>query len=128
MKAWNVAEMELERHHPRVLGSEDEGRVIVLHLPAGETMQEHQVHERAWLIVAAGAIEIDDADGETVGGGPGLLAEFDPNERRRDPRDRGLPPRPRALALARRRAPEPRGGSRTQPQQRRAGRARSPGS
>ena len=52
MKAWNVAEMELERHHPRVLGSEDEGRVIVLHLPAGETMQEHQVHERAWLIVA----------------------------------------------------------------------------
>ena len=83
MKAWNVAEMELERHHPRVLGSEDEGRVIVLKLPAGETMQEHQVHERAWLMVADGAIEIDDAEGETVGGGPGLLAEFDPKERRR---------------------------------------------
>ena len=45
-------------------------------------MQEHQVHERAWLVVASGEIEIDDADGETVGGGPGLLAEFDPNERR----------------------------------------------
>ena len=83
MKAWNVAEMELERNHPRVLGSEEEGRVIVLRLPKGETMQEHQVHERAWMIVAAGAIEIDDSDGETVGGGPGLLAEFDPNERRR---------------------------------------------
>ena len=82
MKAWNVAEMELERHHPRGLGSESEGRVIVLSLPAGETMQEHQVHERAWLVVASGKIEIDDADGETVGGGPGLLAAFDPNERR----------------------------------------------
>jgi len=82
MKAWNVTEMDIERHHPRVLGSEEEGRVIVLHLPKGETMQEHQVHERAWLVVASGAIEIDDADGETVGGGHGLLAEFEPNERR----------------------------------------------
>jgi quercetin dioxygenase-like cupin family protein len=82
MKAWNVAEMEVEPHHPRVLGSESEGRVIVIHLPAGESLQEHQVHERAWLVVASGAVEIDDADGETVGGGPGLMAEFDPNERR----------------------------------------------
>lgn len=82
MKAWNVAEMDVEAHRPRVLGSEEEGRVIVINLPAGETLQEHQVHERAWLLVAAGVVEIDDAEGETVGGGPGLLAEFEPNERR----------------------------------------------
>ena len=39
------------------------------------------MHERAWLLVVSGAIEIDDADGESVSGGAGLLAEFDPNER-----------------------------------------------
>jgi quercetin dioxygenase-like cupin family protein len=82
MKAWNVAEMDVKAHHPRVLDSEDEGRLIVIHLPAGESLAEHQVHERAWLLVASGAIEIDEAEGETVGGGPGLLAQFDPNERR----------------------------------------------
>ena len=49
--------------------------------PAGERLQEHQVHERAWLAVIGGAIEIDDADGGTISGGAGLLAAFDPNER-----------------------------------------------
>jgi quercetin dioxygenase-like cupin family protein len=80
MKAWNVADMEVESHHPLVLDSSEEGRLIVIELPAGEELQEHRVHERAWLLVARGAIEIDDADGETVGGATGLVAEFNPNE------------------------------------------------
>ena len=82
MKAWNVADMEVEARHPLVLDSSDEGRIIVIELPAGEALQEHRVHERAWLLVARGAIEIEDSDGETVGGGPGLIAEFSPNESR----------------------------------------------
>jgi quercetin dioxygenase-like cupin family protein len=82
MKAWNVADMEVEPHHPLVLDSENEGRLIAIELPEGEELQEHRVHERAWLVVARGAIEIDDADGETVGGGPGLVAVFNPNESR----------------------------------------------
>ena len=82
MKAWNVNELDVQPHHPCVLDSEDEGRLIVINLPAGERLQEHQVHERAWLAVTRGAIEIDDSGGETLGGGPGLIAEFDPNERR----------------------------------------------
>ncbi len=81
MKAWNVQEMEVEAHHPHVLDSESEGRVIAIELPAGEKLAEHQVHERAWLYLVSGQIEIDDADGETLGGGVGLLAEFNPNER-----------------------------------------------
>jgi redox-sensitive bicupin YhaK (pirin superfamily) len=52
----------------------------VIHLPAGESLQEHQVHERAWLLVVSGAVEVNGAD--SVSGGPGLLAAFDPNERR----------------------------------------------
>lgn len=82
MKAWNVADMEVEPHHPLVLDSADEGRLITIELPAGEELQEHRVHERAWLVVVSGAIEIDDAEDETVGGGPGLVAEFNPNESR----------------------------------------------
>jgi quercetin dioxygenase-like cupin family protein len=81
MQTWDISTLGVKPHHPEVLASDQEGRVIVINLPAGERLQEHQVHERAWLVVAAGAVEIDDADGDTVSGGPGLLAAFDPNER-----------------------------------------------
>jgi quercetin dioxygenase-like cupin family protein len=81
MQTWDISSLGVRPHQPEVLASDAEGRVIVINLPAGERLQEHQVHERAWLVVAAGAVEIDDADGDTVSGGPGLLAAFDPNER-----------------------------------------------
>ena len=81
MQTWDISSLGVRPHQPEVLASDEEGRVIVINLPAGERLQEHQVHERAWLVVAAGAVEIDDADGDTVSGGPGLLAAFDPNER-----------------------------------------------
>lgn len=81
MESWDIASIDVQPHSPEVLASDDEGRVIVINLPAGERLQEHQVHERAWLMVATGAVEIDDADGGSVSGGPGLLAAFDPNER-----------------------------------------------
>lgn len=82
MKAWGVTEMDVEPHHPLVLDSAEEGRLIAIELPAGEELQEHRVHERAWLVVARGEIEIDDSEGETLCGGPGLVAEFNPNESR----------------------------------------------
>jgi len=66
-------------HQPEVLHSEGEGRTIVIALPAGEELQEHQVHERAWLVVVEGTVEIA-ADGETLTGGAGLLVIFDPAE------------------------------------------------
>lgn len=81
MESWDVTAIDVQPHHPQVLDSEAEGRAIVINLPAGERLQEHQVHERAWLVVAAGAIEVDDSAGNTTSGGAGLLAIFDPNER-----------------------------------------------
>ncbi len=51
-----------------------------MQLPAGESLQEHQVHERAWLVVVSGEIEVD-ADGATRSFAPGTLAVFDPAER-----------------------------------------------
>jgi quercetin dioxygenase-like cupin family protein len=55
--------------------------MIVLNLPAGERLQEHQVHERACLVVVSGAVEISLPDGETASGGPGLVAVWEPAER-----------------------------------------------
>jgi redox-sensitive bicupin YhaK (pirin superfamily) len=80
MRTWKITELDIEPRSPKVLDSEAEGRAIVIELPAGERLSEHQVHERAWLVVVSGAIDVDGA--ELASGGPGLLAEFDPNERR----------------------------------------------
>jgi redox-sensitive bicupin YhaK (pirin superfamily) len=80
MRSWDISTLDVQPHQPAVLDSEDEGRAIVINLPAGERLQEHQVHERAWLVVITGAIEVD--GGESISGGAGLLSSFDPNERR----------------------------------------------
>lgn len=82
MESWDISSLEVEAHRPEVLASDSEGRLIAIHLPAGERLQEHQVHERAWLVVVGGAVEIDDADGGSISGAAGLVAAFDPNERR----------------------------------------------
>jgi len=81
MESWDLRSMEVAPHQPAVLQSEGEGRSIVIQLPAGEALQEHQVHERTYLLVAGGKIEIGQ-DGSNVNGGPGFLAHFGPNERR----------------------------------------------
>ena len=80
MDSWDIATLDLEPHQPQVLRTDDESRVIAINLPAGEELQEHQVHERAYLVVAAGEIEVEQGR-ETRAGGPGFLAHFDPNER-----------------------------------------------
>jgi quercetin dioxygenase-like cupin family protein len=80
MDSWDITTLDVRPHHPEVLRSDDESRVIAINLPAGEALQEHEVHERAWLVVAAGEVEIEQG-GQTVSGGAGLLAHFDPKER-----------------------------------------------
>jgi quercetin dioxygenase-like cupin family protein len=80
MDHWNIATLDVQPHQPAVLRSDDETRVIAINLPGGEQLQEHQVHERAWLVVAAGEIEVEQG-GQTIAGGPGLLVHFEPNER-----------------------------------------------
>ena len=81
MDAWDIASLPVEPRQPQVLRSDDETRVIAINLPAGERLQEHQVHERAWLVVADGEVEVDEGE-RTVTGGPGLLLHFEPKERR----------------------------------------------
>ncbi|HXF01314.1 MAG TPA: hypothetical protein VN458_13325 [Solirubrobacterales bacterium] len=82
MRSWDISTLDVQPHSPAVLDSEAEGRAIVIQLPAGELLQEHQVHERAWLLVVDGRIEITQPGGGSDSGGAGLLATFDPAERR----------------------------------------------
>ena len=79
MKTWDIRGLEVEAHKPEIVSSSDAARVIALSLPAGEQLQEHEVHERAWLLVVEGQLEVV-SGGERTEGGPGLLAEFDPKE------------------------------------------------
>jgi quercetin dioxygenase-like cupin family protein len=77
METWDIASLDVEPHHPAVLRSDPEARVIAINLPAGERLQEHQVHERAWVVVASGEAEFEE-DGSVVSGGCGFTAHFDP--------------------------------------------------
>jgi quercetin dioxygenase-like cupin family protein len=81
MQNWDTRTLEVEAHHPQVLRSDEELRAIAIQLPVGEQLQEHQVHERAYLVVIDGEIEIEHG-GEKITGGVGTLAHFEPNERR----------------------------------------------
>ncbi|MEO8686827.1 MAG: cupin domain-containing protein [Solirubrobacteraceae bacterium] len=82
MEHWDLSTLDVEPRKPQILHSKrGEARSITLFLPAGEELQDHQVHERAHVVVVDGEIEIEVDGGETVTGGPGLLAVFDPNER-----------------------------------------------
>jgi quercetin dioxygenase-like cupin family protein len=80
METWDIAALDVQPHQPEVLRSDPEARVIAINLPAGERLQEHQVHERAWVMVAAGEVEIEQ-DGSSESGGPGLVAHFEPKQR-----------------------------------------------
>jgi quercetin dioxygenase-like cupin family protein len=80
MQSFDLRSLDVQPRQPRVLHTMDEGRSIAIQLPAGEALQDHQVHERAWLVVVDGEIEISAGD-ESVSGGPGLFAIFEPAER-----------------------------------------------
>lgn len=45
MQSWNLKSVEVQPHEPQILASAEDARTIVLHLPAGEELQEHEVHE-----------------------------------------------------------------------------------
>jgi quercetin dioxygenase-like cupin family protein len=78
MEHWDLTTLDVEPHKPRILHSaRGEARSIAIELPAGEELSEHEVHERAYVIVIDGEVEL----GEGTTGGPGYVAVFDPHER-----------------------------------------------
>ena len=80
MDTWDISSIDVEAHKPKVLKTDPEARLIAINLPGGEALGDHQVHERAYLVVADGEIEVEQ-DGETQGGGPGFLVHWEANTR-----------------------------------------------
>jgi redox-sensitive bicupin YhaK (pirin superfamily) len=66
---------------PAVLMTDDGARAIAIRLEAGQAMNDHQVRERAWVVVVEGRAEIRCGD-QVVDGGGGTLVTFEPGERR----------------------------------------------
>jgi quercetin dioxygenase-like cupin family protein len=81
MQSWDLKTVEAEPHEPQILASAEDARTILLHLRAGEELQEHEVHERARIVVVDGDVDVSASNGETVAAGAGHLFEFDPGER-----------------------------------------------
>lgn len=81
MKSWKLAELDLKPRLPEILSSSDAARAIALDLASGEALAEHEVHERAWVVVIGGEVEVSTGGGERAVGGPGLLVELNPGER-----------------------------------------------
>ncbi len=81
MNSWTITDLDLKPHAPEILTSTDDARAIALMIPAGESFDDHQVHERAWVTVLDGEVEITTTAGDSVIGRSGLLVEFAPRER-----------------------------------------------
>ncbi len=73
--------LDLRPHSRELLASSDDARAIILEIPAAESLQDHQVHERAWVVVVDGEVEIATGAGEMLEGGAGLLVSFAPGGR-----------------------------------------------
>jgi len=81
MDSWDLTTLDIEVHKPTVLRSdENAARAIAINLPAGDKLQDHEVHEHAWVVVVSGKVEID-AGGATETAGPGHVTHFDMHER-----------------------------------------------
>ena len=81
MNTWDLKSVELQPRLPEILSSNDAARAIALDLAEGEVLAEHEVHERAWIVVITGSIEVTTAAGESKHGSDGLLIELAPGER-----------------------------------------------
>jgi len=81
VNSWNLKALDLKPRLPEILSSSDAARAIALDLAEGESLSDHQVHERAWLVVLAGEVEVVTGEGDRTSGGVGLLVEFSPGER-----------------------------------------------
>jgi quercetin dioxygenase-like cupin family protein len=82
MRSWDLKTVRAEPHEPQILSSGEDARAILLSIPAGEELQEHEVHESARIFVVEGEVEVGTAEGERVSAAAGHMLEFAPGERR----------------------------------------------
>jgi quercetin dioxygenase-like cupin family protein len=82
VQSWQLNEIDAPDgiRSPVVLDSED-SRAIFIRIAPGQAMGEHQMRERAWVVVIDGAVEIETGGG-SMRADSGTLLEFEPTERR----------------------------------------------
>ena len=82
MQSWDLTTIDAPGGtvDPTVLTTDDGTRAIAIRLEAGQVMNDHQVRERAWVVVIEGRAQIRCGD-ELVDGGVGTLVTFRPGER-----------------------------------------------
>jgi quercetin dioxygenase-like cupin family protein len=81
MERWDLRAAAAKPHSPEILFSNEEGRAILLDLPGGEELQDHQIHEGAWITVVDGELSVTGPGGETVELAPGVLLHVSAAER-----------------------------------------------
>jgi quercetin dioxygenase-like cupin family protein len=82
VQSWDLTEIDAPGGtiDPVVLMTDDGARAIAIRLDAGQKRSDHQVRERAWVVVVEGEAEIS-CGGDVVRGGVGTLVTFAPGER-----------------------------------------------
>ena len=81
MDTWDIRSLDVQPHQPQILRSDDgAARAIAIHLPAGEQLQEHEVHEHAYLVVIDGEVQLTQ-DGDSQSAGAGTVSHWVPQER-----------------------------------------------
>ena len=90
MQSWNLLEIETRggTRSPIVLHSTDEARAVLIGIDPGQELGQHQVHERAYLLVLDGRARIESGK-DSLEAGRGTLVRFEENERRRVSSDEG---------------------------------------
>ena len=82
MRTWDLRAIDAPdgTRDPVVLDTKDDARAVLVALSPGQKLGEHQVKERAWLVVVDGTVVVSAGD-ETQTWGVGTLAMFEPHER-----------------------------------------------
>jgi quercetin dioxygenase-like cupin family protein len=82
VRSWDLLDIDAPdgTRDPVVLESRDDARAVLIAISPGQELGDHQVKERAWLVVVDGSVEIVAGD-DREKCGVGTLAMFDPNER-----------------------------------------------
>jgi hypothetical protein len=57
VKSWYLNALDLKPRLPEILSSTSEARAIAVDLRAGEALPDHEVHERAWVVIVDGEVE-----------------------------------------------------------------------
>jgi len=90
VQSWNLREIETPggSRSPVVLRSDDAARAVLIALESGQALGDHQVKERALVLVLDGQVRVR-AGGQAIEGEPGSFFSFDADERRSIATDSG---------------------------------------